>query len=184
MRRLLMAAATAALAFTTACERFDTAPLETADSFWETLARGDYRAARALSTAPSEAELRELAETHPFASVETGQVLRNDRAALVETRATLEGPRGTVISFNTHLGRYDGAWRVDVEQTRREVVRSAIGAAVEDMKDSLRESAEVLTETLERGALEFSEALRQALEEMERDLSRPPPPPRPPRTVP
>ncbi len=161
------------LAAALGCDRFDTAPMEVTQAFWAALAAGDLRAAKELSTAPGEESLRDLAEQHPFASIETGQVLRNDRAALVETRGVFEGPRGTEISFNTHLGRYDDTWRVDVEETRREIVRAAIGAAVEDMKESLRESADVVTETLERSALEFSEALREALEEMERSLSDP-----------
>lgn len=146
------------------------APDEVARRFWAALAAERFGEARELSTAPGERGLRELAERHPFARVELGQVLSNEDAALVETRAVLAGPRETRIVFNTHLARFDGAWRVEADETRREVVRASFAASVDDVKEQLHESAEALSETLERGALEFSEALREALEDLERDL--------------
>jgi hypothetical protein len=153
-----------------ACTPPGAAPDEVARRFWEALDAGQFAEARALSTAPDERGLRELAVRHPLERVELGQVLRNENAALVETVAVLEGARQTEIAFNTHLVRLKGGWRVEVEPTRREVLRGSLSASVDDVRDSLQESAEMLSESIERGALEFSEALREALEEIERDL--------------
>jgi hypothetical protein len=153
-----------------ACTPPGEAPDEVARRFWDALDAGRYAEARALSTAPDESALRELATRHPLTRVELGQVLRNENAALVETVAMLEGARQTELAFNTHLARFEGSWRVEVDPTRRELLRSALSASVEDVRESLEESAEMLSETIERGALEFSEALREALEGIERDL--------------
>jgi hypothetical protein len=170
-----------ALAFCAAgCERFDSAPREAAGKFWAALASADVAAAQALAD-PADPEeeraLRELLEQHPFASYELGETLRGDATALVETRARLAGERASEIAFHTHLARDGAGWRVQAAETRREVVRAALAAAVEDVKASLQESARHLSDAVERGALEFSEALREALEGVERELSGAPPPP-------
>ncbi len=157
------------------CPPLDAAPLDVTQRFWEALDAGRLAEARELSAAPSERGLRKLADRHAFGRVELGQVLRNESAALVETHAVLDDARETRIAFNTHLSRFDGDWRVELEETRREIVRSSLVASVEEVQDSLRDSAEILSDTLERGALEFSEALREALESLEDDLRGTPP---------
>lgn len=159
-----------------ACAPAGEAPDSVARRFWAAIGAGQLSQARALSTASDAAGLRELAERHPFARVELGRVLRNEDSALVETTALLEGARQTEIAFNTHLTRFEDGWRVESDETRREVVRASLAATLEDVQTSLRASAELLSETIERGALEFSEALRQAIEDAERDLRGAPPP--------
>ena len=153
-----------------ACEPPGEAPDRVAQRFWAAVEAERFAEARGLSTAPGERSLRELSEYHAFARVELGQVLRNENAALVETVATLEGSRQTEIAFHTHLARFDDSWRVEIDRTRRELVRASLAATLEEAQESLQESAQVLSKTIERGALEFSEALREALEEVERGL--------------
>jgi len=145
------------------------APGDVTRQFWTALAQGDFDAARERSTAPTPAPLRELAESHPVAEIEIGQVLRNELQALVETRLRRDG-KDVPLTFNTHLARYDGEWRVDAEATRAELSRAALAFSVEELKQSLEVGAELLADTLEQSALEFSQALRSALEEVERDL--------------
>jgi hypothetical protein len=145
-------------------------PEEVARRFWSAVAAGRFAEARTLSTAPSDRGLRELAEQHAFAHIGFQQVLSNENAALVESIGVLEGDRKTEIVFNTHLARFDGGWRVETDETRREIVSASLTATVEDVKESLHESAEILSEAIERGALEFSEALREAMEGVEDDL--------------
>ena len=156
------------------CERFDDAPRETARAFWADLEAGDVAGARARSDAASDAVLEELAEELPLRDLELGEILRNEQTALVETRAVA---RDTELVFHTHLQRRDGRWRVNVRETRRELRRTAVAAAFEQAQEALSESADMLVEEFEKRALEASEALREAFEELERSLREEPPPP-------
>jgi hypothetical protein len=152
-----------------ACERFDDAPRDVAGRFWSALEVEDFDAARTLSTSPSVRAVRELAEAQPLEEIELGEILRNEATAIVDTSAIL-APSGLELAFSTHLTRVDGAWRVDVRKTHRELTRAALATSFEGMQQSLRESSEAVLEEFERRALEASEALREALEELERSL--------------
>ncbi len=96
-----------------------------------------------------------------------GQVLTNETTALAQTSVSISKD-DLPLSFNTHLTRSDRVWKVDAEETAREIRRAAIADSVQGLEDALREGAEVLGEALEQGAREASEALRKALEELER----------------
>jgi hypothetical protein len=164
-----------------ACERFDVAPRLAAERFWEALAAGDLAAARGLATADAGSQVGELAAEHPGREARFGETLRNESSALVETTVVLADDQQ--VSFHTVLASADGAWRVDVRRTRRELTRAALATSVEQLRESVRGGAEALSEQIERSALEFSEALREALEELEGDIRgepAPPPPARPP----
>jgi hypothetical protein len=169
--------ALAALAL--ACDRFDAdAPRHVADEFWSALQREDFEAARALCGETGENGLRELAAAHPIETLAFGEILRNDTKALVETTAVL-APRGVEVSFHTHLVHADGAWRVDLPATRRDLTRQTLAASFEQVRESLRGSTDRLMQEFEQRALEASETLREALEELEQGLGGAPPPANP-----
>jgi hypothetical protein len=162
-----------------ACGRFDEdAPRHVADEFWSALQRQDYETARALSGETGENGLRELAEAHPIETLAFGEILRNETKALVETTAVL-APRDVEVTFLTHLVQTDGGWRVDLPATRRDLTRQTLAASFEQVRESLRGSTDRLMQEFEQRALEASETLRKALEELEQNLSNPPPPPSP-----
>lgn len=158
--------ATLALAVCTlvACDRFDTAPREVASSFWSAVAAGDFAKAATLST-DDEAAVQTLAREVPLRDVKLGEILHNESTALVETRAVY-GDRNVELTFNTHLTRSEGTWRVDAKECRREVRRAALAASFEGMQDAVSESADMLVDEFEERALEASEALRDALDEL------------------
>lgn len=163
-----VAGAVLGAALALACDRFDDAPLETASSFWTAIQDGDLEAARTLTTAPGDPAVEELAAQRPQA-IAFGPVLRNEDTALVETTALLE-EHGGEITFNTHLRREAAGWRVDARASRRALTREALAGSFEALRESLRESSEMLVEEFERRALEATEALRGTLEELERSL--------------
>ena len=152
-----------------ACERFDETPREVAAAFWAALAVRDLEAAQQLSTAESQSELRELADGLSLEDVKLDQILRNEAVALVETRAAL-ARRDMDLEFNTHLVLIDATWRVDADATERELRRTALAVSFEEMRDSIGESTDLLVEEFEKRALEASEALREALQELEESL--------------
>ena len=169
--------ALAALAL--ACNRVDDAPRHVADEFWSAVQREDYETARALSGEAGESSLRELAGTHRIETVAFGETLRSESKALVETTAVL-APRDIEVTFHTQLVQVDGGgWRVDLPATRRDLTRQTLAASFEQVRESLRGSTDRLMQEFEKRAVEASETLREALEELEKDLSSPPPPPSP-----
>jgi hypothetical protein len=151
------------------CERFDETPRDVAVAFWAALDDRDLDSALALSNAGSASELRELTDGLALANVDLGQILRNESAALVETRADFVR-REMDLSFNTHLSRAGETWRVDVDATESELRRTALAASFEDIRESIGESTDLLVEEFEKQALQASEVLRQALEELEESL--------------
>jgi len=152
-----------------ACERFDERPREAAAGFWAALDVRDMEGARRLSTARSESAFRELANGLALEDVTVAEILRNESKALVDTRAQL-ARRDMELHFNTHLIFVDGAWLVDVDDTERELRRTALAVSFEDVRESIGESAELMVEEFEKRALEASEALREALEGLEESL--------------
>ncbi len=163
--------ATLALALLTpvACERFDDTPRLVASDFWNALGERDLDVALALSDAASEVELRELSDGLVLEDVTLDQILRNESSALVETRGEL-ARRDIDLTFHTHLTRIERDWRVDVDATERELRRSALAASFEDVRESISESTGLLVEEFEKRALEATESLREALEEIEESL--------------
>jgi hypothetical protein len=166
----------ALVALALGCHRFDDAPRRVADEFWTALQREDYEAARALSGEAGENGLRELAQAHRIETVAFGEILRSESKALVETTAVL-APHDVEVTFHTQLVQADGAWRVDLPATRRDLTRQTLAASFEQVRESLRGSTDRLMQEFEQRALEASETLREALEELEQNLSNPPPPP-------
>lgn len=151
---------------TLACQRFDDAPRVAAQTFWQALADDDLAAARGVATDDAGSDLDALAREHPVREVRCGEILRNESNALVETTVVSEEGEPE-ITFHTHLRSEDGAWRVDVRSTRRALTRAALATSVERLRESVRGGAEALAEQIERGALEFSEALREAIEDLQ-----------------
>jgi len=165
--------AVAALAL--ACDRFDDAPRQVADEFWTALQHEDFETARRLSGEAGENELRELAQAHPIDALAFGEILRNQSKALVETTAVLE-PRDVEVTFHTHLVQADGEWRVDLNATRRDLTRQTLAASFEQVRESLRGGTDRLMQEFEKRAIEASETLRKALDELEQSLGGAPPP--------
>jgi len=169
MRTRSLAVLAALLLAPLACERFDPAPRELAEGFWEALSAGDFAAASALSDAAGPAPVRKLADELPLEGVELGDILRNESSAVVKTRGHLRS-LDVDVDFNTHLTRVDGEWRVDLAETRGDLRSNALSASFGKVQQAFAESADLLVEEFEKRALEASEAFRGALEDLEDSL--------------
>jgi len=139
--------------------------------FWDAFQEENYEAAQALTVGASVATLRELSEAHALEQFTFENALRNDSTALVPTRAVL-APAGRDLEFHTHLTRVEAGWRVDLRASRRDLTRQALAGSFEGVQESLRASSQALVEEFEQRALEASETLREALEGLERALTR------------
>lgn len=157
-------------------------PEPTTARFWEAVAAGEFATAAELCDRASPAEVRQIANTHPFGRVTLGEPLHGEAQARVPTQLTLDG-EGRELSFDTHLVEIEGKWRVDLRATRRALTRELLAASLEGIHEALRERGEAFVEEFEARALEASEALRETLEELEKSL-RDPAAPEPPPTTP
>lgn len=169
MRRSGLRLGLAALLLAGACQRFDDTPRQVASEFWEAMQAGDHAAARAVSTPASATSLAALAEESPLQDVDFGEILRNEQTALVETTAVLE-ERGVELTFNTHLAHLESGWKVDAAKSRREITRAALAASVAELRRTLSAGTTAVAEQVERSALEISETMREALEDVEREI--------------
>ena len=150
-------------------------PEAVAEEFWSAIEARDLAAARALSVAAKARQLDALFNDRRVQSVFLGETLSNEASAIVHT-SLVEPGNERALEFDTHLERFDGAWRVDIEQTAAEIRTAGFASAIDEVQDALREGERVIAEALEQGAREASQALRDALDEMDRALGRPPAP--------
>jgi hypothetical protein len=141
------------------------APDEVARSFWEAIRAGDLETARGTLNRDSALLLDRSSLPDDLETVLLGEVLKNERAAIVRTSAsTAEHEVPMKLVFHTHLVLEDERWKVDLEATREEVERASMAAGMQIMSDAIGEGIQELGEALERGADEVGEAIREALE--------------------
>ena len=100
-----------------------------------------------------------------------GEALKGETRAIVRTSlATLTGTSPIHTTFDTHLVREAGEWRVDVEATEREWTTAAFATSMQQIGEALGEGVQEFSEALEEGAAEIQRAIREALEELEKEL--------------
>lgn len=157
------------VALTLCCSGARETPGDVSRDFWAAIQSRDLDAARELCTAASALRLEALFRDESVESVMVGQVFSNETTALVQTSLS-RSESGSPLGFNTHLTRAGPTWKVDADETAREMERAAIAASVQGLEDALREGAEILGDALEQGAREASEALREALDELEGEM--------------
>jgi hypothetical protein len=166
-RRIIPQLVVAALVL--CCSGTRETPGDVTRNFWAAIQSRDRDAAREFCTVASALRLETLFSDESIESAMVGQVFTNETTALAQTSLSTS-KEGPLLSFNTHLTWSDRAWKVDADETAREMKRAAIAASVQGLEDALREGAEVLGGALEQGAREASEALRKAIEEFEREI--------------
>jgi hypothetical protein len=157
------------IALTLCCGGARETPGDVSRDFWAAIQSRDLDAAREFCTAAGALRLESLFRDESIQSATVGQVFTNETTALAQTSLSTSED-GPLLVFNTHLIRAGRAWKVDADETAREMERAAIAASVQGLEDALREGAELLGQALEQGAREASEALREALEELEREI--------------
>ena len=149
-------------------ERSD--PAEVATQFWDAVHREDLDLAMEHASLMS-SDLRDgWAEDYEIKEFVLGETLRNERAATVETSVlTALGDGEMRPRFKTHLVREGDLWKVDVDQTQRDLAKGVVGAVATRVRGALTEGARELGAALEEGLRELEESLQDALEDLEED---------------
>ena len=138
---------------------------EVARGFWEAVRTEDLETAKGYVSRDTQPLLRASALPSDLKSILLGEVLKNERAAIVRTSmSTAQDEAPMNLVFQTHLVLEDELWKVDLEATREEVNRATVAAGMQMMSEIIGEGIHELGEALERGAGELEEAIRDALE--------------------
>jgi len=157
-----------------ACGAAAPSPKQVTQKFWEALRGGDAVAAATLASTRTAHRVEDLAG-RDIDAVLLGEALEGDTAAIVRTSlatAPMSEPDGRPIqtTFDTHLVREEGRWRVDVTATARNLDTALFAGSIAMLGEAVGQGVQEFSEALEQGAAEISRAIREALEDLERDL--------------
>lgn len=144
--------------------------MDVAGRFWEAIESGDLEDARREASRISADALDAWFSDQSLGEATLGETLRNDTLAVVETSLSVgEGETPLQATFPTHLVREEGAWRIDVDRTRRELAQALFAAGALRVQEAINEGLDELGRALEQGARELDDALHEALEELQKD---------------
>lgn len=164
-------AAAGAVTLLAACGERGETPEEVSVRFWDAFQEQNFEGARNLTVDATVADLRKLSEAYALEQFAFADSLSNESSAVVPTRAVL-APAGRDLDFYTHLQLVEETgWRVELRTSQRDLTRQALAGSFEGVQESLRQSSQALVEEFEQRALQASEALREALEGLERALT-------------
>ncbi len=148
-------------------ERSD--PTEVATQFWDAVHAEDLDLAMEHASLLS-SDLRDWAEGYEIVEFVLGETLRNERSATVETSVlTALGDFEMHPRFLTHLVREDDVWKVDVDETQRDLAKGVVAAVTARVRGALAEGVHELGAALEEGLRELEKGMQNALEDLEKD---------------
>lgn len=126
--------------------------VEVAKNFWNALMDRDIERARSFATKESRGSLT-LKDQDENAKVRVsfGGVEEKDGQAEVETTVHTENEGSSVdIPMQTVLIKEDGQWRVDVNLTMMSMFGGAMGAMMDNMKDSMEKMGKAMADGMEK----------------------------------
>jgi len=149
-------------------------PEDVTAEFWEAIRARDIDAALERSHAPSRLPLERIRDGRPIDEVLLGESLTGEYSAVVRTSlGTRVNERLIHTTFDTHLVRAGGTWRVDADATERELATALFASSMQQIGEAVGQGVQEFSQALEQGAAEVSRAIRAALEEFERDREQP-----------
>jgi tetratricopeptide (TPR) repeat protein len=137
---------------------------DVAQSFWEASRDGDVERARSYVSESSAAKINEQDDESGVGEVAIGEARIEEGVALVET--TISGmdedmPMG--VEFETVLVREEGAWKVDLDRTTGNMMKSMLGvslnAVAEEMGKALGEAMGQMVEGMQEGFESMADSL-------------------------
>ena len=144
-------------------------PAEVATQFWDAVHEDDLDLAMEHASLMS-SDLRDWAEDYEIVEFTLGETLRNERAATIETSVlTRLGEFEMRPRFLTHMVREGDLWKVDVDQTQRDLAKGVVTAVAGRVRGALVDGARELGSALEEGLRQLEEGMQDALEDLEKD---------------
>ncbi len=144
----------------TACGAADD-PRGVAEAFWTASKDGDMELAKSYIAEGGSASIDESGSSiDDFSLGETG--VDGDRAT-VETTMVSMGEQAMELAFNTVLVQQDGGWKVDLDQTTDEMMKSLFGTTMGDFTKQMGEAMGGAMQEMAEGMAEGFKAATQAL---------------------
>jgi hypothetical protein len=149
-----------AVLFITGCAGGDD-PRAIADAFWTASKEGDVERAKTYVAEGSTAKIQNPDESGSSVGEFTlGESAIDGDRATVETTVTSAGTQEMELSFQTVLVRQEGAWKVDLDQTTGEMMKSLFGGSMGDFAEKM---GQAMGEALGEGMKAMGEGMAQGL---------------------
>ena len=171
MRFLMSCLVTAALVGT-ACSSAD-GPSAVAEAFWTAGKEGDTELAKSYIVEGGTATITEDQSGSSIGEFSLGETAIEGDRATVETTIVSTGEQETEIAFNTVLVQRDDGWKVDLDETTDEMMKSVLGTTMGEltekmgqaMGDAMGEAMKGMADGMAEGLEAMGQALGDSLKE-------------------
>ncbi len=162
---------TAAL-LATACGAAD-GPHGVAEAFWTASRDGDMELAKSYIAEGGNATIKDADESgSSIGEFSLGETTIDGKQATVETTIETTGERAMELAFNTVLVQQDGGWKVDLDQTTDEMMKSLFGTTMgglvekmgQAMGDAMGEAMKGMAEGMAEGLKAAAQTLGDSLQ--------------------
>lgn len=143
-------------------------------TFWRAFLLGDLSAAKVQLTEDSQALLEP--QTQKYAFVQVGAMTLDGDTAKVVTVLSQNGKR---ISFDTVLLKEADVWKIDYQQTRRNIAMlpfQGLAKQLENIGNAVGEQLQQQVPLLEKGLQSFGDELKHQLDDFSHELEKAIPP--------
>jgi len=147
-------------------------PQDVAQAFWTAAQNRDQAAAMELALASDQASMDFENEDSGIHSFQLGDMVVEDGTASVPTILSAESDGKPMdLDFETVLVQSGDAWRVDMDQTTGNMIKSMLGISMEQlgaaMADGMQEAMEGMGEAMAEGMQQTMEGMADALSDVE-----------------
>lgn len=162
-----------AVLFVTGCAGGDD-PRAVADAFWTASKDGDVELAKTYIAEGGNASIQDPNESgSSVGDFSLGESAIDGDRATVETTVSSAGAQEMELSFQTVLVRQQGDWKVDLDQTTGEMMKSLFGGSMGDFAEKMGEAmGEALGEGMKAMSEGLAEGLKAAADSMEKGGNR------------
>ncbi len=156
----------------TACGAADD-PRVVAEAFWTASKEGNMELAKSYMAEGGNATIQDPDESgSSVGDFSLGETTIDGERATVETTVEMTGEHAMELAFQTVLVSRDGSWKVDLDQTTDEMMKSLFGTTMGDltkkmgqaMGDAMSEAMQGMAEGMAEGLKAAAQTLGDSLE--------------------
>ena len=159
----------------TACGSGD-GPHAIASAFWTASKNGDMELAKSYMAEGGSASIDETKSGSSVGDFSLGETTIDGDRATVETTVVSTGEQEMELAFNTVLVQQDDGWKVDLDQTTDEMMKSLFGTTMGDftkkmgeaMGDAMGDAMKGMAEGMAEGLKAATQTLADSLQGSER----------------
>ena len=159
----------------TACGASDD-PRNIASAFWTASKDGDRELAKSYMAEGGTASISENKSGSSVGDFSLGETTIDGDRATVETTVVSTGEQEMELAFNTVLVQQDDGWKVDLDQTTDEMMKSLFGTTMGDftkkmgeaMGDAMGDAMKGMAEGMAEGLKAATQTLADSLQGSER----------------